>query len=365
MTDEKTGPDAATEHMVDYDRNSYMQSNLVKSRADWIERAVRDIGPQKTEFRHLDLGCGPGHTAIEAVKPSIVAYRQTSPNGRIAICHGDQPHNDWNGLFGLVFSEAGYLQDKNIRTEASIGSFYDVMAAPDSVSLSTCFVASHWLSRPLLISSPGTVWYADLEGEARAAYEDLARSDWTTFLRSRAIELAPGGYLIVSTLGSTPDLEEINGIRGSARHLYRAIHKVAATMVTDGLLSEEALDRFIFPLWFPSVSDAVGPLIQNEDLEAAFEVIEASVSDAAINPQDAYQDWLADREKYAELYTGYVRGFGESSLRLHLFEKSAKTVDETDALTATFFERFEELYRAEPGRYASETLTMTLVLRRR
>ncbi|TWI90418.1 S-adenosylmethionine-dependent carboxyl methyltransferase [Roseibium hamelinense] len=365
MSSDDDAKDLATEHMVDYDRHSHMQSNLVRSRKEWLKFAVSKTGLQSPEFRLLDLGCGPGHTAIEAVKPSIEAYRQLSPDGTIAVCHGDQPHNDWNALFALIGGKSGYLIDKNIRTEASVGSFYDVMASPGSVSIATCFVASHWLSRAMLITSPGTVWYADLTGDARSAFMQLAQSDWTRFLRSRAIELTSGGCVIVSTLASIPDPNETNGIRGSARHLYRAIHKVAAGMVDDGLLSKEALDRFIFPLWFPTVDDVLNPILENDDLAAAFDVLEASVEDAAVNPQDAYGDYLAQPDEYAELYAGYVRGFGESSLRLHLFDRCAATQEESDRLTHAFFERFEALYRKEPGRYASETLTLTLVLQRR
>jgi len=364
MTSDRYASDSATEHMVDYDRHSHMQSNLVRSRSEWLKFAVAKAGVRSPEFRLLDLGCGPGHTAIEAVKPSIEAYRLLSPDGTIVVCHADQPYNDWNALFALIDGKTGYGQDRNIRTEAAIGSFYDVMATPGSVSLATCFVASHWLSRAMLVSSPGTVWYADLVGEARLAFEQVARSDWTRFLRSRSIELASGGCLIVSTLGSTPDPEETNGIRGSARYLYRAIQKVAAGMVTDGLLDQKALDHFIFPLWFPTVDDVLGPIFEHEDLANTFKVLEASVENAAVNPQDAYGDCLADPEKYAELYIGYVRGFGESSLRLHLFEPSAECPEEVDRLTSTFFDRFEKLYRDEPGRYASETLTLTLVLQR-
>jgi hypothetical protein len=36
---------ASTEHMIDYDRNSFMQDQLVRSRADWLRIAVERIGP--------------------------------------------------------------------------------------------------------------------------------------------------------------------------------------------------------------------------------------------------------------------------------------------------------------------------------
>jgi hypothetical protein len=125
--------------------------------------------------------------------------------------------NDWNSLFKHIFNTGGYQKSAfRVRTEVVVGSFYTQLAAPGSVALGTCFTASHWLSSALSLTSPGTVWFADLQGEARAKFKKFARADWTQFLRCRATELQPGGMMIVSTLGSIPDSNEINGIRSSA-----------------------------------------------------------------------------------------------------------------------------------------------------
>jgi SAM-dependent methyltransferase len=53
------------------------------------------------------------------------------------------------------------------------------------------------------------------------------------------------------------------------------------------------------------------------------------------------------------------------TLRLHLFGPSAKSTDEIDQLTNEYFEHLASYYQAEPGLYGSETMIMTLVLRRR
>jgi len=357
---------ASTERMVDYDRNSYMQDQMVRSRAERLRAAVGLIGSVAPEFTAMDYGCGPGHSALDSVAPVIDAYRRIDPTGPIVIRHSDQARNDWNSLFALVFGPDGYQRNGfGIRTEAVAGSFYTQLAAPGSVALGTCFAASHWLSRALSPYSPGTAWFADLEGEARAEFAALARADWTQFLRCRAAELRPGGMAIVSTLGSVPDDSEINGIRSSARKLYRAIFHVANEMAADGLLEASALDRFVFPLWFPTAEEACAPINGEPDLKAAFEVIEASVTPAPVHPNDVYEDSLNDPATYGRLYAGYIRGFAESTLRLHLFSPSAKNATEVDTRTAEFFERLTGYYQAEPGRHASETMIMTLVLRRR
>jgi hypothetical protein len=357
---------ASTEGMVDYDRNSYMQDQMVRSRADLLHAAVERIGPVVPEFTVMDYGCGPGHSALSAVAPVIEAYRRVDPGGALVIRHSDQAGNDWNALLALAFGADGYQHnDARIRTEAVPGSFYTQLAAPGSVALGTCFAASHWLSRAPSPYSPGTVWFADLEGEARADFAALARADWTQFLRCRAVELRPGGMVVVSTFGSVPDDSEMNGVRSSARKLYRAIHHVASDMVADGMLEAAALDRFVFPLWFPTVEEASVPLDEESDLRKAFEVVEASVTPAPVHPDDVYEDALGEPATYARLYAGYVRGFGESTLRLHLFGPTAKSAADVDTRVEDFFGRLTRYYEAEPGRHASETAIMTLVLRRR
>lgn len=352
--------------MVDYDRHSQMQGGLVRSRSDLLGEIVAEIGSVSPEFVLVDYGCGPGHSAIDVARAVIDAYRRLDPAGPVTIRHSDQAGNDWNALFSLAFGPTGYHQEHaGVRTEATIGSFYTPLAAPGSVTLGTCFTASHWLSRALRLDSPGTMWFADLDGDARRRFADLARADWVRFLRCRTRELRPGGYAVISGLGSVPDTGEHNGVMATSRALYRAMFDVAQTMVDDGLLSSDALDHFIFPVWFPTVDEVRAPIVNESDLAEDLEVIQAEVVPAEFHPTDVFEDELDDPQRYADLYSGYARGFGESALRLHLFNHSAEDADEADALATEFFARLTQLYRDQPGEHAGETMAMTLVVRKR
>ncbi|MEO1194210.1 MAG: hypothetical protein AAFY02_20825 [Pseudomonadota bacterium] len=359
-------PAPATARMVDYDHHSLMQAQAIRNTAERIRDLVEAVGPAAPAFVVMDYGCGPGHSALDAVSPAVAAYRRLSPEGTLVVRHADQPGNDWGALATLAFGPEGYHKGAApIRTEFVVGSFYDQLADNGSVALGTCFIASHWLSRVLSLEAPGTVLFADLEGAARRAFEELARSDWTQFLRCRAAELRSGGYLLVSALGSLPDATQPNGARAAGSGIYRALQRVAAEMVGDGLLDAEALTRFVFPLWFPTAAEARAPVDQEPDLAAAFTVIEVETGPTIYNPLDVYADQLGDPKTYARSYRGYIRGFAESTLRLHLFEPSAKNEDQVERLTTAFFDRLEALYRSEPGPHASETLITTLVLQRR
>ena len=108
----------STEHMVDYDRNSYMQDQMVRSRSEWLRAAVERIGPVVPELAVADYGCGPGHSALSAVVPVIEAYRRIDPRGAMVIRHSDQVGNDWSALLALTFGPDGYQRNRSrIRTE--------------------------------------------------------------------------------------------------------------------------------------------------------------------------------------------------------------------------------------------------------
>jgi ubiquinone/menaquinone biosynthesis C-methylase UbiE len=97
----------STEGMVDYDRNSSAQQNIVTWQEANIGRLVERLGPIEPEMRIVDYGCGPGTSAITAVQPVMAAYRAKVPDGPVVVCHADQPGNDWNALFELVWGPSG------------------------------------------------------------------------------------------------------------------------------------------------------------------------------------------------------------------------------------------------------------------
>jgi len=355
----------STEGMVDYDRNSAAQQRMVRFHAERIRGLVERLGRVRPELTIVDYGCGPGTSAIDVVKPAIEAYRARFPEAPIAVCHADQPGNDWNALFALATGPSGYHgETKAIRTEAAIGSFYDQMVAESSVALGTSFAASHWFSHAVRLHAPGTIWFADLTGKARADMAAFAQKDWTRFLHCRALELRPGGFLLVSTLGSVAADGEINGTAASGRGIYRAIQCVAQEMADDGLLDREVLDGFVFGLWFMTEDEARAPLESDPALAKAFEIEEISVKPAPANQADIFAESIGNPAEYASRYVGYTRAFGDSTLRAQLFEPSADGGADADRLAEEFYRRLEALYRTALAKYACEIWHLTVVLRR-
>jgi hypothetical protein len=87
-------------------------------------------------------------------------------------------------------------------------------------------------------------YFCEATGGARGALAAQADADWTRFLSSRAVDLAPGGRLIVQTVGTDVG-PGAGGPRVTARRLLLAMTDVARDLVGAGALSPAAFERFV------------------------------------------------------------------------------------------------------------------------
>lgn len=363
MTDQNKG-DRATDGMVDYNANSTAQQQNALRNASVISDLAARVAKTSETLTFADFGCGPGQSTIETVRPALDIWRQRVPEKPMTVCHADQPRNDWNALIGLIQGDSGYAKNANAAlVMTSVGSFYERMMPVGSVSLATCFFASHWLNGPVQLSAPDTLWFADLTGPARDAMWTRARSDWALFLRQRAKELQTGGYLYVSALGAIPEPDEINGTAAAGRALYRTMQEVTAGMVDDGLLDRQVAERFVFGLWFLTAREARECIEADPELSQLFEIDTVEVITVA--PGDIFAGSAADPEDYARRYTGYTRAFAASTLRTHLFAPSASETMSADRLEQMFFDRYEAIYRERTSALALEQWLLEVILRRK
>ncbi|MCV0424755.1 MAG: class I SAM-dependent methyltransferase [Roseibium sp.] len=357
--------DRSTEGMTDYNANSRAQKlNAIANSEVIADLAVR-VQDMDGPLNFTDYGCGPGQSAIETVRPALNVWRSASSSKQISVCHADQPGNDWNALMALVFGDDGYMSDTSKPlVQTAIGSFYDRMMPDQSVSIATCFFASHWLSSSVQLYAPDTIWFADLTGEARKKMWQLAERDWIRFLKLRARELQSGGYLFVSALGAIPEAGEINDIAAAGRGCYRALQEVTVSMVEDGLLKREAADNFVFGLWFLTEAEASHGIENDTELKELYEIDTIKVV-AVDDGGDLFGDHLTDPQEYGRLNAGYTRAFAGTTLRRQLFEPSSNTEWTSDQLEAEFFRRFEALYAEKPSKYAVEQWHLHAILRRK
>jgi len=348
-----------------YDENSTLQRNAVLQQAERLKRAVGALDMGGPELRVIDYGCGPGRNSMAAFRAVLDEVHGQRPDLTVVTVHNDQIGNDWNDLFANIQGPDGYLDRAGpVRPEATVGSFYGPVASAGSIDLGMSFMAAHWLDGAITIPSPVTLFFADMEGAARHAIRYKADSDWTQFLRQRAMELMPGGWLIVETISSIKDPNDWSGLAAGGHKLYRAFWRIADGMARDGLLDAPSLETFVFPVYFRELSEVRAPLGREPDLKEAFEIIEL-VGEMIPNPYTPPLEETGDLAQFAKDYTGYARGFSESAFRNGLFDRSARGAEDAGRLAEIFYRRLEAFVATEPGQYTSGTQSMTLVLRRR
>ena len=347
-----------------YDTHSEAQNVGIRQQEDRLRNAVGHLNLIVPELRIMDYGCGPGRNSMSAFRTIFDALRRRAPALPVVAVHNDQFGNDWNGLFANIRGPDGYLKDlDHIRVEASVGSFFEPVAGANSVDLGVSFAASHWLARPVQIDSPGSLFFSDLPEPARSDVAAIADDDWTDFLRRRADELKPGGWLVVDGLSSVPDADDPSGLRAAGRGLYRAFWQVAASLSGEGKIDPARLKTFVFPVYFRQSEEVRAPIARETDLRDTFEIVELTNERLPSHYEDVLAE-TGDVDGYADAYAGFARAFAESTLQSALFEGPDSDTGKTDELTDEFFRRLRDLFAAEPGRHGFDHQVMTLVLRK-
>jgi|GEM_PF-1509060 len=357
--------DHSTDGMVDYNANSFAQRQNALRNAHVIADLARRVSVLPGPLNITDYGCGPGDSSVDTVRPALNVW-QTAAAGRMkSVCHADQHGNDWNALMALVFSDHGYAKGHpDLLIHTAVGSFYDRMVPDRSVSLATCFFASHWLNHSVHLNAPETIWFGDLAGEARRQMWQQAETDWVRLLQLRAPELQSGGYLFISTLGAVPAAGEPNGVAASGRGLYRALQLITSNMTSDGLLDRKAADTFLFGFWFMTEAEARNALETHDELAGAYEIDTLEVLPLDYGG-DLFSAFLDDPADYARRYTGYTHAFASTTLRVQLFEPSANGNWSVERLETEFFRRLEDILREKTSEYAYEQWILNVILRRK
>jgi SAM dependent carboxyl methyltransferase len=190
----------------------------------------------------------PMRLAIESVR------RRSSADRPIMIYHIDQPSNDFNSLFKLLDQSPDRfaLHDSRVFPCAIGRSFYENVLPLNFVHISWSSYAAMWVRRiPALI--PGHFAFQRSTGEVRAAWERQGAEDWETFLSLRALELRPGGCLVVSVPGA-----DEHGASVFERVLDHANAELA-TMVDEAAITAEERRRMALNVWPRRMSDLVAP----------------------------------------------------------------------------------------------------------
>ncbi len=229
-----------------YTASSRLQAAGLRPAIALFEDAARSVplprAPQPIAI--ADYGAANGFNSLLPISAAIAIVRgRTRPDHAILVAHTDVPDNDFSALFATLSDDQDSYLKKDAATFASaVGrSFYKQILPSDSIALGWSSWAVHWLSRvPTPIPDHVQISYSSDE-QARRAYARQAAEDWHEFVAFRGRELAPGGRLVVLTVGLEPD-------GGSGfRPAFDAVVAQLRQMVEDKFVTSDEVRRMSIP----------------------------------------------------------------------------------------------------------------------
>ncbi|WP_431231399.1 SAM-dependent methyltransferase [Mycolicibacterium psychrotolerans] len=229
-----------------YTESSRLQAAGLRTATARFEAAARIVAipraPQPIAI--VDYGAATGYNSLLPIGAAIsVIRKRTRSDHAILVAHTDVPGNDFTTLFSTLADDQDSYLKKDSATYASVvgRSFYSQILPSDSIALGWSSWAIHWLRRvPVPIPDHIEISYSADE-EARRAYARQAAEDWRDFVAFRGRELAPGGRLLVLTVGLKPD--GTSGFEAAFDAIMTALHQ----FVRDGLITDEELRRMSIP----------------------------------------------------------------------------------------------------------------------
>lgn len=211
-----------------------------------------------------DYGAATGYNSLVPVGTAVRILRErTRADHAILVAHTDLPDNDFSGLFTTLAEDPdSYLRIDGATFPSAVGrSFYQQILPSESIALGWSSWATHWLSRvPAPIGDHIHIAFS-ADAAARNAYARQAAVDWHDFLAFRGREMAPGGRLVVLTLGV--DAAGRPGFDAALQALLAALRH----LVAEGALTETELHRMVVPTVGRTEKDFLAPFAPSGRLE--------------------------------------------------------------------------------------------------
>jgi hypothetical protein len=199
--------------------------------------------------RLAEYGCSGGRNSYAPMHTMISALRHQSPGVRAECVLEDLPSNTWH----QVMDEAPKLTaafEGGVQVLCAGTSFYNQVCSDNSLDLAYSYVAAHFLSHSLPLTSH--VMMHESAPEERTAWEARAARDWESFLLLRARELKRGGKLMISTMsrdGSGYSWKEFSHL------MWDSLQRVCSS----GSLAKREVEALCIPACLRSEAEIMAP----------------------------------------------------------------------------------------------------------
>ncbi|KAJ4838832.1 hypothetical protein Tsubulata_013927 [Turnera subulata] len=316
-----------------YYKNSLFQKYVILKTRPVLGEAVSQLCRKiLTEdcFKMADMGCSSGPNTllplweiIETIHSTCRTLNQKAPALQFFL--NDLTGNDFNTIFRSLlpcfYEKLGedHKFDKfgPCFIAAVPGSFHGRLFPDNSLHFVHSSYALQYLSQvpPGLVSecgmplNKGNICLAKTSpASVHKSFLEQFEEDFTSFLRSRSVEVISGGRMVLTFMGSSDHNPAC--VHGSG--IWTAIGSCLKEMVDEGKLEESKLDLFNIPAYHASAKD-VRQLIQRE---GSFNIARLEEIDIIwdANIEDGNQDLVFDKCARGKYVSTFMRAVAESML---------------------------------------------------
>ena len=326
---------------------------------DAIERIPDRPG---SAFTFSDMGTADAGTSLEMIGDAIAAIRQRFPERDVQIVYTDQPRNDYNVIFQMLHGltgQASYLDRfENIQVMASATSFYNRILPANTLDLGFSATAMHWLSRkPCDI--PDHVHAVGATGTSLKEFQLQAAKDWEIILLHRAVELAPGGRLVLVNFGVDDEGRYLGNTGGI--NMFDTFDAIWRGFVKDNIISEAEYAAMTLPQYYKSVDEFCAPLEDpTSTVKQAGLSVEHCESRVVRCPFATEFQSHGDAARFASEYIPTLRSWSEATFSAGL-HKSRLDV-ERDEIIDNFYDTYESMVCAAPEGHGMDYVHIYLTI---
>nr|GMD84653.1 salicylate carboxymethyltransferase-like [Ipomoea batatas] len=253
-----------------YANNSLVQRNVIHMTKPIIEQAMTSLYTSLDNPKTIsiaDLGCSSGPNSLLAVSNLVKAVddhrkklrRRHSPEFQIYL--NDLPTNDFNTIFQSLPKHRREIAGDGSGLcffNGVPGSFHGRLFPTDSLHFVHSSYSLHWLSQvPKGIQeNKGNICVATATPpNVIKAYYDQFETDFSSLLKCRSKELVSGGRMVLTMQGIKSE--------NPTFYIWELLALTINDLVAEGLVEEEKLNSFNFPLYLPTLAE-IKFLVEND-----------------------------------------------------------------------------------------------------
>jgi hypothetical protein len=252
-----------------------------------------------------------------------------------------------------------HIPDCQVFVQLLPSSFYQQVLPDQWVDLGFSMAAIHWLNRIPPGNYKNAVFLSDANEQAQADLLDQAAKDLQLFAEARTNEIKPGGLLFLVGLASKTGASGIREV--STAGLFVVVKKILTKLVADRLLSQEAVDEFVFPVVPRTEEEFLKPFMTGE-LSGDWHCLHCSIEEGIATDYVSYREHR-DIKRYADEYTRFFRSFSQATMLDNLFARGARTMN-ADDLCNLFYARFCQTIETSPEEGVFRHTVSNIVMQR-